>query len=489
MTIGATHASDTTDKESKMAYYILQDGFSLRGWKGLPFALRYPNGRSTDFFDKESYRVVYALDGRHDIDRDELTKGQRKLLDHLIDINIAVPSDGKQEIQPWQEYKRFPGIYKNSVQWSITGRCNYRCRHCFMSAPDYHGEDLSLEQCVRILDELVANGIGCVSLTGGEPLVNPHFYQILDEMAERDIILDTIYSNSELVDDRLLDELERRGMHPAFHMSFDGVRWHDWLRGVEGAEEKVISTFKLLRERGYQTSSSMCLHRHNIGDLKENVDLLASLGLVHLKMNVASPTGRWKRETEHFLTQDEANQAILDYVPQYVADGMPLSVQFCGILDFNRERRRISIPYNRYGGGEGAEKAYACGVVANSMYISPAGKVLPCMTLGGTAIDPLFPSMLETPLAQILSDSYYHDACLLKMRSCVEHNERCHDCGYRLYCGAGCRACACGETSTDYQGADEDVCHFFKSGWFEKACEVRERYKDSFPPADEGRQG
>ena len=464
-----------------MAYYILPKGFALRGWKGLPFALQYPNLRSVDFFNKEDYRVVYALDGRHDIDEGSLTDKQKKLLDHLVDINIALPADGTQRLDPWQEYKSFPGIYKNNVQWSITGRCNYKCRHCFMSAPDYHGEDLTLEQCVHILDELEANGIYNISLTGGEPLVNPHFFEILDEMGRRGLVLDTIYSNSELVNERLLDKLEELGMHPAFHMSFDGVRWHDWLRGVEGAEETVIAKFKLLRERGYQTSTSMCLHKHNIGDLKENIDLLASLGLSHVKMNVASPTGRWKNEAEHFLTQDEANQAIMDYIPQYVADGMPVSAQFCGFIDFNKGRRKVLIPYNKFGGGEGVEKGYACGAVTNGMYISPAGKVLPCMTLGGTAIDPLFPSVLETPLSEILSGSYYHDMSLLKMSACIEHNEKCRDCQYRLYCGAGCRACACGETSTDYLGIDEDVCSFYQNGWFEKACELREKYQDSFP--------
>lgn len=469
-----------------MAYYILQKGFALRGWKGLPFGLRYPNLRGTDFFDKESYRVVYALDGRHDVDRDALTERQRKLLDRLVQIEIALPSDGEQRLEPWQEYRCYPGIYKNSVQWSITGRCNYKCRHCFMSAPDYEGEDLTPEQCDRILDELADNGIFNVSLTGGEPLVSPHFYHILDGMRERGLVLDTIYSNGELVDEGLLAELEGRDMHPVFHMSFDGVRWHDWLRGVEGAEETVVSKFRLLHERGYRTSSSMCLHRHNIGDLKENVDLLASLGLEHVKMNIASATGRWKRETEHFLSQDEANQVVMDYIPQYVADGMPISAQFCGLIDFNKESRRVSIPYNKYGGGEGTERGYACGAVANGMYVSPAGKVLPCMTLGGTAIDALFPSMLEQPLAAILSDSYYRDMSLLKMRSCIEHNQRCRDCQWRLYCGAGCRACACGEESTDYLGIDEEVCYFFESGWFQKACELRERYKDSFPPAEEG---
>ena len=469
-----------------MAYYILPKGFSLRGWKGLPFALRYPNLHSVDFFDKEEYRVVYALDGRHDIDTNSLTDKQRKLLDHLINIKIALPADGTQRLEPWQEYRSYPGIYKNNVQWSITGRCNYKCRHCFMSAPDYHGQDLSLEQCVRILNQLVENGIYNISITGGEPLVNPYFYDILDEMERRGLVLDTLYSNSELVDERLLDELERRGMRPAFHMSFDGLGWHDWLRGVDGAEETVIRKFKLLRERGYQTSTSMCLHKHNIGDLQKNINLAAELGLVHVKMNVASPTGRWKNETEHFLSQDEANQAIIDYLPQYVADGIPVSVQFCGFIDFSKERRKVLIPYDKFGGSEGVEKSYACGAVANGMYISPVGKVLPCMTLNETAIDPMFPSMLEEPLDKILSDSYYRDVSLLKMRTCIEHNEKCRDCRYRLHCGAGCRACACGETSTDYMGIDEEVCYFFQNGWFEKAVELRDKYQAlCFPPLEE----
>jgi hypothetical protein len=51
-----------------MSRYILNEGYALRGWKGLPFALRYPDPHKTEFFDKESYRVVYALDGVHDID-------------------------------------------------------------------------------------------------------------------------------------------------------------------------------------------------------------------------------------------------------------------------------------------------------------------------------------------------------------------------------------------------------------------------------------
>ena len=269
-------------------------------------------------------------------------------------------------------------------------------------------------------------------------------------------------------------------MHPNLHISFDGVGWHDWLRGFAGAEENAIRAFKLAHEKGYRTSSSMCLHKHNISTLRDTVNLLASLGLVHLKINVATPSGRWKNESEHFISQDEANEAVLAYIPQYIEDGMPLSVQFCGILEFNKENKTIMVPYRKYTGVAGADKAFACGVVKSSMYISPQGRILPCMTLGGTAIDPLFDSILEKPLSDILSDSYYRDICLVKMGECIEHNDKCHDCKYKLMCGAGCRACACGETSTDYLGVDEEVCHFFKNGWYEKAKEVIEKYKDCF---------
>ncbi len=465
-----------------MAYYILNKGFELRGWDKLPFALRYPRPDLTEFFDKESFRVVYAMDGRHDLDEESLTEKQREVLDWLRKNEIALPATGTERLEPHQEYVKYPGMYKSSVQWSITGRCNYHCRHCFMSAPDYRGEDLSLADCVRIVNQLADNGIMCVSLTGGEPLVSPHFYDILDAMKERGLLLETLYSNGKLVDGHLLDELEKRDMHPGFQISFDGLGWHDWIRREEGAEKEAVRAFRLLKDRGYSYASSMCLHKHNIGDLRKNINFAAELGLAHLKMNVASPTGRWKNEKSHFITEDEANQVILEYLPQYVADGMPLSVQFCSFIDFNKEQRTIMIPAMKFDGMERAAKGPACSTVKRSLYISPKGRVLPCMTMGETAIDPDFESILEMDLSQILTKSHYRDICDVCMGDCIRHNEKCQECKYRFACGAGCRSIACGETGRDYMAVDGSACHFFQSGWFEKALELMERYKDSFPP-------
>ena len=43
-------------------------------------------------------------------------------------------------------------------------------------------------------------------------------------------------------------------MHPNFQLSFDGVGWHDFLRGIDGAEEKTIAALKSQNEQSQTTA-------------------------------------------------------------------------------------------------------------------------------------------------------------------------------------------------------------------------------------------
>jgi len=53
-----------------------------------------------------------------------------------------------------QEYRFYPARFKESVQWSITGRSNCKCRHCFMSAPHGAQGKPSWDELMRMLDAL-----------------------------------------------------------------------------------------------------------------------------------------------------------------------------------------------------------------------------------------------------------------------------------------------------------------------------------------------
>ena len=141
-----------------MASYILNRNYRLRGFKELPFGIMHPNRTDTDFFDKEQYSVILDCDGNTDIDLSLITDKQKEVLETLLKLGFIRECEKGEKLQPEQEYVLYPSNNKSRVQWSITGRCNMRCRHCFLSAPDYTGDDAPLIDCIRVLGQLACSG-------------------------------------------------------------------------------------------------------------------------------------------------------------------------------------------------------------------------------------------------------------------------------------------------------------------------------------------
>ena len=60
------------------------------------------------------------------------------------------------------------------LRLSVTDLCNYRCRYCMPAegvCKRGHGEILSVEECVEIVQAAAKCGVSKVRLTGGERLV------------------------------------------------------------------------------------------------------------------------------------------------------------------------------------------------------------------------------------------------------------------------------------------------------------------------------
>lgn len=192
------------------------------------------------FLAKNGYLLLLRCDGAHEIDPEQLPEAERKMLDRILEQGIVRKARFAELLKPEQEYQTYPTGYRSEVHWSITGACNLKCRHCFMSAPHAKHGSPSHEQIMAIVDQLAECGIFRAGLTGGEPLIRGDFWEIADALKERGIGISIIYTNGWLVDEALLDGLEIRGFHPAFQLSFDGIGWHDFLRGVPGAEGRTV---------------------------------------------------------------------------------------------------------------------------------------------------------------------------------------------------------------------------------------------------------
>ncbi|MDR1014669.1 MAG: radical SAM protein [Coriobacteriales bacterium] len=455
-----------------MTSYILNKGYALRGWQRLPFALFTPS-YGVSFLDADAFEALSCCDG--EIGMEHIPERLHPTVEKLAGSGIVSECAPGSRLDAWQRYRRFDSRFMRTAHWSITGHCNYRCRHCYMSAPDAKYGQLSTEKCLSIADEIAGCGIREVSITGGEPLVRKDFWQIIDRLLAYRIRITTVYSNGKLVTPELLDGFDARGIRPEFNMSFDGVGFHDWLRGVEGAEREVNRALALCHERGFPLGAELTLHQRNKGTLRESINHLAGLGVAHIKTNPAGKTGAWAQNAgDDDLSLEETLEAYLDYIPHYYEDGQPMNVMLGGAFYARRGDPAFQIPAQKScGGDETALMAQCvCGHARQVMYIAADGKVLPCMALSGMDIQQDFPGLEDMSLAQCLSDSYYMGFIDTRLKDYLAHNERCQTCEQRLVCGAGCRASALVDHPDDLMAPDEGFCLILRGGFAERIYET-----------------
>ena len=63
-----------------------------------------------------------------------------------------------------------------TVNWSLSYRCNFSCRHCYSRT--WTDEPLALESVLRVIELLKEKGVVFVNFGGGEPLIDPRIYEI-----------------------------------------------------------------------------------------------------------------------------------------------------------------------------------------------------------------------------------------------------------------------------------------------------------------------
>ena len=449
-------------------YYRLKEPLAFRGWKKTPYALQAQWGpmkhKRPIFVDKDTFMDLLGCNGEEDIDPDRISRGGQQAIRELLSQGLMESSAAPMKpLEVWQHYHVFPARYLDGVHWSITGKCNFRCRHCLVSAPSGHHPQLPLEDCLNIVDQIASSGVNSVDITGGEPLVRSDFEQIVEALSCRGIDISLIFTNASLLTGDTLDMLEKYDQHPAFQLSFDGLGHHDWLRGVAGAEKQADAAFHLLRNRKYRASAAMCIHRGNRDCLRDTAQYLAGLNVHALRVNTPQALGTWKEYAEEYaLTMDETWDIYREYIPHYFEDGMPLDIELDGFFRCSRGSSDYKVMYAHHASAHTDWDKYPyCESAKYHAYISPEGRLVPCMGFADTVLLERFPSVLEEAMGGLTLDSYYHDVADTRMSAFLKHNPECRSCRHLAACCGGCMV----ESTTpegDYMVPDSRSCYFHR---------------------------
>lgn len=463
--------------------FRLKQPYRLRSWQGLPHVVLDADRLRLIPVSGAEFACLVLCDGSVDLTLPTIPADVREAAADLARRGLIEPCAPGEGIDPEQAHQGFPNRFVRLIHWSITGRCNYRCRHCLMNADASDCPEPSFDEVAAIVGQIAVCGIPAVALTGGEPLVREDFPAIAELLCRRGIRISAISTNGSLVNAELLDFLEQLGQRPAFIISFDGVGHHDWLRGVRGAEAAAERAIRLVAARGLPVVATMTLHAGNADSIVETALALASWGASELDVSLMCDEGRWAggaaASNQRSLSTAELAEALIDAIPAYyeagrVAGGLPLRRLRLGpILTVDAARPedfRVTVEYpppSRMSGPLMRRERL-------EPYLSAEGRLLPSMVLAGTRFAEVldaqpFPPIAETPLRECLTDSAFLDYVGVSVEDYLRANPACAACPHFPKCRGGSRVNAILLGPAHPLAPDPLTCELFRDGWVARA--------------------
>lgn len=165
------------------------------------------------------------------------------------------------------------------AMFELTHRCNFRCIHCYV-VPDKTKPELTTNQVKSILDQLKAAGCFHVGFTGGEPLLRPDIFTIL-EYAKKSGFRITLLTNGYLVDKAVAKKIASLGTSlNRVDISVLGATEEtlEKITGIKGSYARVMRAVKLLHAAGVAVQIKATLMEANKGEFLQIKKLAEQIG-------------------------------------------------------------------------------------------------------------------------------------------------------------------------------------------------------------------
>lgn len=295
----------------------------------------------------------------------------------------------------------------------LTYACNLSCAHCYnpvarkgqsrtAAPPPQAADPLTFEEICDLLDQLREMGILYLTLTGGEPMLHPRFWDVAFAAKQRAFAL-RIFSNGTLIDEPAAGRFVDLCPH-CIEISVHGSREESAtaLHRTPGAFGLQMKALELLKERGLHVYLKCVVTRLIEGELEEVRALGERLGFPTYFDPVLTPSDDGQAYPLELAASDEALTRL------YRSDGLAI-----GNSPFQREPGQ-----------------YNCNAGTGMLHVDPYGNVQPCVqwkqSIGSLREKPLREIWESSPLLQSV-----RAACLAAqpaLEAAVEEHAYCTHC-------------------------------------------------------------
>ena len=223
---------------------------------------------------------------------------------------------------------------------SILNSCNLRCQGCWVDVESPR-ESIELERLHRLINEAKSHGNSFFGLLGGEPFMHP---QLLDLVEQQSDAYFQIFTNGQLITDKVADRLRRAGNATPL-ISIEGREVvSDQRRGKKDVFARTLRGLDTAIRHRLLTGVATSVCQSNIRDLLNEswIDELIDRGVHYVWFHSYRPVGPMMHEdlglsreqlveTRQFITEMRAKKPIGIVDAYYDHDGQALCPMATGI--------------------------------------------------------------------------------------------------------------------------------------------------------------
>jgi radical SAM protein with 4Fe4S-binding SPASM domain len=196
------------------------------------------------------------------------------------------------------------------VVWNITRRCNLKCVHCYNdSGAGKPCHEVAHEKAKAVLDDLAAFGVPSVLFSGGEPLMRPDLFGLIEHAVAKGLRT-VISTNGTLIAKDEAKAIKDLGVSYV-GISLDGMGpVNDRFRGVPGAFEHAVEGIRHCRAAGVRVGLRLTLTGRNVQDLESLFDFFEAEGIERACFYHLVPSGRGGELSSESLTRAQSRTAM-----------------------------------------------------------------------------------------------------------------------------------------------------------------------------------
>jgi radical SAM protein with 4Fe4S-binding SPASM domain len=186
-------------------------------------------------------------------------------------VQATAYSEFSSRIHQRQFGKRAPV----EVSIEVTRRCPLECQHCYNNLPmadaAARASEMTLEEHIRLLDELCQAGCLWLLYTGGEIFARRDFLQIYAEAKKRGFLI-TLFTNGTMINERIADYLaEWRPFSIEITLYGATRETYEALTQIPGSYDRCMRGIRLLLDRGLPLKLKTVpttINRHEVYEMK-----------------------------------------------------------------------------------------------------------------------------------------------------------------------------------------------------------------------------